>query len=465
MSPPAASNDDLRPVCFMVMPFKRKSVSNAAAGAPGEVDFDLRWSRAFYPAIDALGFTPVRADADTGPMIVKDMIERLALADLIIADVSIPNGNVYYEVGIRHVARKTGCVLIAADWSRQLFDIEQFRCLRYALSSTEVSEAEAEAIQEMIVSSVPGLRAGQTPYHAIKSAVDWSDPDRRGVFREFAENLSRFQERAAAVRLLNDEDRPAKVRALADEFNDALELPDVSLELVGLFRDEVGWKETLQFIDTLPSDVRALPLLREQRLLALGNSGEPEEAIAGLEKLIEERGPDPERHGLIGGRFKRLWRDARAERIAQNRDKATSTERRYLSKAIEHYTLGMQQDYNQYYCSANLPSLLRSRGRRGDRERADIIEHFVIAACERAIDMDSADEWVWPTLLGAAFRSGDVDKADELADRLEGDGLPKWNLASTLNDLADIVEQTVDETRRSDLQEIIERLNTILEEG
>lgn len=465
MNPPAASKDDLRPVCFMVMPFKHKQVSNAAAGAPGEVDFDLLWNRAFYPAIDALGYTPVRADADTGSMIVQDMIERLAFADLIIADISIPNGNVYYEVGVRHVARETGCVLVAADWSRQLFDIEQFRCLRYPLSSTEVSEAEAKTIQDMIVSSVPGLCTGQTPYHALTSAVDWSDPDRRGVFRDFAEKLSRFQERAAAVRLMNDEQRPAMVRALAEEFGHAFELPDVSLEMVGLFRDEVGWKETLEFIDKLPSQIQALPLVREQRLLALGNSGEPEEAIAGLEKLIEERGPDPERHGLIGGRFKRLWRESRADRIAKGEESETPAERRYLTRAIEHYTSGMQQDYNQYYCSANLPLLLRARDRRGDRERADVIEHFVIAACERAISMDSADEWVWPTLLGAAFRSGDVDKADELAGRLEGRGLPMWNLAATLDDLADIVGQTADDAVGSELQEIVERLNSILEES
>jgi hypothetical protein len=29
---------------------------------------------------------------------------------------TIPNGNVYYEVAVRHAARKQGCVLLAADW-------------------------------------------------------------------------------------------------------------------------------------------------------------------------------------------------------------------------------------------------------------------------------------------------------------------------------------------------------------
>jgi len=44
-------------------------------------------------------------------------------ADLVLADMTIANSNVYYEVGIRHAAKEKGCVLLAADWSRQLFDV------------------------------------------------------------------------------------------------------------------------------------------------------------------------------------------------------------------------------------------------------------------------------------------------------------------------------------------------------
>ena len=449
----------------MVTPFNRKQVSGAKPDAPGEVDFDLLWDRAFAPAIEALGYTPVRADADTGSLIVKDMIERLAFADLIIADVSIPNGNVYYEVGIRHVARETGCVLIAADWSRQLFDIDQFRCLRYVLSSAEVSDAEAKAIKEVIVKNVPSLGKSETPYHALTNMTDWGNSDRRGVFRDFAKKLSQFQEQATAIRLAKEDERPSKVRALAEQFKPAMKLAEVSLETLRLFRDELGWQETLAFIDTLPAQIRDLPFVREQRLFALGNSGKPEEAIAGLEKLIEQSGPSPERHGLIGGRYKRLWRKAREQRIAEGKSKPTAAERRFLGRAIEHYGLGMQQDYNEYYCSANLPLLLRARGKKGDNKRAQVIEHFVIAACERAIALGTADDWVWPTLLGAAFRSGDVDKAEELADRLEVGGLPKWNLAATLGDLSDIVRQTKKTSIREDLEGIVERLNAILEES
>ena len=58
--------------------------------------------------IQTLGYEPVRADQDTGSMIITQMIERLYFADLVLADMTIPNGNVYYEVGIRHAAKENG---------------------------------------------------------------------------------------------------------------------------------------------------------------------------------------------------------------------------------------------------------------------------------------------------------------------------------------------------------------------
>jgi hypothetical protein len=87
------------------------------------IDFNALWDRGYVPVIKALGYELVRADQDTGALIISQMLERLYFSDLVLADMTLPNGNVYYEVGIRHAAKKTGCVLFAADWSRRLFDV------------------------------------------------------------------------------------------------------------------------------------------------------------------------------------------------------------------------------------------------------------------------------------------------------------------------------------------------------
>jgi hypothetical protein len=107
----------------MIMPYGRKETQAEAGKGPAEIDFNSLWDRGYVPVIKALGYEPVRADHDTGALIISQMLERLYFADLVLADMTIANSNVYYEVGIRHATKEEGCVLLAADWSRQLFDV------------------------------------------------------------------------------------------------------------------------------------------------------------------------------------------------------------------------------------------------------------------------------------------------------------------------------------------------------
>src|SRR3954447_15940903 len=142
------------PLCFMIMPYGRKATQTEHGRGPAEIDFNALWDRAYVPTIKMLGYDPVRADQDTGGLIISQMLERLYFADLVLADMTIPNGNVYYEVGIRHAARKTGCVLLAADWSKQLFDVAQVRTVRYPLPEGAVVEQTASAFHDAIKSAV-----------------------------------------------------------------------------------------------------------------------------------------------------------------------------------------------------------------------------------------------------------------------------------------------------------------------
>src|SRR5271166_6523116 len=148
------------------MPYGRKAVQvEPSSTAPGEIDFNALWNRAFAPTIQALGYEPVRADQDTGALIINQMIERLYFADLVLADMTIPNGNVYYEIGIRHAARKSGCVLLAADWSKQLFDVAQMRTLRYPMPEGNIVDATAKGIISAIHDPIARLAMGVSPMH------------------------------------------------------------------------------------------------------------------------------------------------------------------------------------------------------------------------------------------------------------------------------------------------------------
>jgi hypothetical protein len=72
-----------RKTCFLVMPFREKPTGLKTGKGPEKVDFDRLFHLALEPALDALGYDVDRADQDTGSLIIKEMIERLAYADLV----------------------------------------------------------------------------------------------------------------------------------------------------------------------------------------------------------------------------------------------------------------------------------------------------------------------------------------------------------------------------------------------
>jgi hypothetical protein len=442
-----------KPICFMIMPYGRKATQvEPSSHAPGEVDFNALWDRAFAPTIIALGYEPVRADQDTGALIVNQMIERLYFADLVLADMTIPNGNVYYEVGVRHAARKTGCVLLAADWSKQLFDAAQMRTLRYPMPEGNIADATAAGIASAIRDPIEKLAMGVSPVHeAIKGYPDDVDEAAASTMKDAMTATAAFQGEIRAVRVLPHAARMARAKELVAQYWRPPVTPPTALALLLLMKDSADnaddWNWITDFIGKLPGDVAEQEEVRELNAFALANASKPIEAIAKLEALIAQSGPTPERLGLLGGRYKRLY--ARA---------APAEQMQYLAKSIDAYERGMELDLNQYYCSSNLPRLYKTRKRKGDDERALSVSKIVIAACERARKLGVADEWLRATLLGAAFDAGDADKAEELAPDVAAEGPARWKLDSTLADLEASVAQVEDKNRRDRLAAILKSL-------
>lgn len=456
-------SNELRPVCFIAMPFQTKRVLGARDGAPGHVDFDALWDRAYRPAIEDAGYTPVRADFDVGSVIVKDMVERLAYADLVLADVSLPNGNVYYEVGLRHAARDTGCILFAASWSKQLFDIDQFTTVRYDLPDGDVPDEYAELVRSEVCEAIAKLKSSKTPWfeYVDDPHAGWSGGDRT-VFRKEALQLAAFQADLRAIRLNAVEaEQKAMIRQKMEDLRGSasLQLPHAAVEMVVHIRDLLeDWPAMVAFIDDLDPEVRDLPFLQEQRLLALSKSGDHAQAATHLEALIEVAGATPERMGLLGGRYKKLWRTMRQSRFETGETRANMGERALLDKAIAAYHAGMMLDFNDYYCSCNLPLLLTARAKEDDLDRAHRLDYLVVAACQRAIDLGEDDDWTRPTLLGAALRANDVELAEHLMDKIGSEGAARWKLDTTIDDLDDFLSFLEFNPKRHALSEIVDGL-------
>jgi len=439
------------PVCFMIMPFSRKATQAEAGRGPAEIDFNALWDRGYVPAIKALGYEPVRADQDTGGLIITQMLERLYFADLLLADMTIPNGNVYYEVGIRHAAKKTGCVLLAADWSKQLFDVVQVRTVRYPLPEGNVTDVTASAFQISIRDGIKSLCDGISPMHqSIPGYPSSVDPRKATTMRDQLAESAAFQTKVRAVRATPRQERMRKVQELISSDGNPPATYPRALALMMLLRDCVDsvadWNVVLDFVRKLPDRFVDEPEVLENRAFAASQAGNDVQAIAELQTLIDATGPTPERLGLLGGRYKHLAAASPAER------------QRCLNDAIKSYEEGMELDLNEYYCSSNLPRLYRNRGGPGDEDRARNVLRVVIAACERAKRRGVTDEWLRPTLLGAAFDAGDADKAEELIRDVMAEGRTRWKVDTILNDLKASLAHVDDVPRRARLSAVIGQL-------
>ena len=118
------------PLCFVLMPFGRKSDATGAS-----IDFDAVYEQLIAPAIRAAELEPVRADDEmTGGIVHKPMFEHLILCEYAVADLTFANANVFYELGVRHAIRPYSTVLIFASGTRLPFDVALDRGISYSLS-------------------------------------------------------------------------------------------------------------------------------------------------------------------------------------------------------------------------------------------------------------------------------------------------------------------------------------------
>lgn len=111
------------------------------------------YSNVYKPVCDALEIDCWRVDEISRPgSITKDIIEGIVEADILIADLTSKNPNVFYELGIAHsVGNKT--IMTAQDIADVPFDIANYRVILYKQTITgaeELSQRLTSAISELL---------------------------------------------------------------------------------------------------------------------------------------------------------------------------------------------------------------------------------------------------------------------------------------------------------------------------
>ena len=140
--------------CFVVTGF-----GNKTDYATGRVlNLDKTYEQLVQPACDAVDVNCFRAiDANTAGSIDSIMYRWIYAADLVIADLSTLNANVFYELGVRHAQRPNTTIIIAESVlvQRIPFDLSSFVVHKYEHGGDEIDPAE----QQRFVALLAGLMA------------------------------------------------------------------------------------------------------------------------------------------------------------------------------------------------------------------------------------------------------------------------------------------------------------------
>jgi nucleoside 2-deoxyribosyltransferase len=107
-----------RPKAFVVMQFAER--------------YDMFYQEVIKNQAEAAGFEVVRIDEKAGPgVIFQDIQPEIEQADIIIAEVTPANPNVFYELGYAHALAKP-TILLARKGAELPFDIKSFRVVFYS---------------------------------------------------------------------------------------------------------------------------------------------------------------------------------------------------------------------------------------------------------------------------------------------------------------------------------------------
>jgi hypoxanthine phosphoribosyltransferase len=117
----------------------------------GKSEADFVYKRIIVPAVQKALSIDERSivrevDNSEAGLITRSIIQRIAEAPLVIADITGHNGNVFFEMGVRYALKKRGTILIRQPDAPIPFDLANFRHHTYELFDDLVVEKLAEAI-------------------------------------------------------------------------------------------------------------------------------------------------------------------------------------------------------------------------------------------------------------------------------------------------------------------------------
>lgn len=148
--------------CFVICPIGEPD-------SPTRKRADTIFKYIIAPAVEKCGYQPLRADqiSESG-MITHQIIQHLIDDPLVIADLTDHNANVYYELAVRHAARKPVVAIIESGQIPN-FDIKDVRTIPVAQTVDIAEKAKADIVEQIKQLEIAKQGELQSP---ISTAID-----------------------------------------------------------------------------------------------------------------------------------------------------------------------------------------------------------------------------------------------------------------------------------------------------
>ncbi len=354
-----AIRPEVRPHAFVIMPFGKKK------GGDGSLyDFNAIYSQLIRPALEAAGFEAFRADEETtSGDILTDMFQELLLADLCIADMSIDNANVFYELGIRHAFRKRGIVHIQAGRTYMPFDVFNVRTIPYHITPEGVPDPAFLEKDRVAISRVTrdtwasDVDAIHSPIFNLLDGL--IEPDRKTLRTPLATGFWReYNEWKERVTIAQRQKRIGDILLLTEEISNPL-IKEEAIGEAGLALKNMGRNELalVQYRKGLEVNARNLTFRREEAF-NLNRLGRVDEAIVKIENLLADVPTDTETISYLGRIYKEMWRDSwKWVEDKKLRLRTAFDSYHWLLKSFETYLRGYRLDLDQIYPGVNALTL------------------------------------------------------------------------------------------------------------
>jgi hypothetical protein len=305
----------------------------------------------------------------------EDMFRLLVLSDIVIADVSIYNANVFYELGIRHGLRERHTLLIRAEGTtdKYPFDLQTDRYFVYdAAEPAKKLDAFLDALKATLAASgkdspvfqlLPRLQSYDryalmmVPSDFLEEVERARTAGRAGDLRLLAEEARGFEWGGGGLHLVGEAQFGLHALAGAKETFEALRRLDPD-DLQVNSRLGTIYQKLAESALNVETKLDCLTLSEQAITRVLACTKSPTDYHESPKEAAERHCCRAEAYSLLGSNAKTRWLDQWRPAEADAR-RTVALRSPHLAESIEHYLAGFAEDLDSFYSGINALAMVK----------------------------------------------------------------------------------------------------------